>query len=60
MTARYTIDELGPVERLALLVSYARVKRGEPPSENAAVVCVRTLARLTGLSTPTPADGEPF
>jgi hypothetical protein len=39
---------LEPAESIALTVGWAQVQRGEHPSPNVAVVCVATLARLTG------------
>jgi len=39
---------LEPAESIALSVAWAQVQRGEHPSSNVAVVCVATLARLTG------------
>jgi len=39
---------LEPAESMALSVAWAQVQRGEHPSPNVAVVCVATLARLTG------------
>ena len=39
---------LEPAESIALTAGWAQVQRGEHPSPNVAVVCVATLARLTG------------
>src|ERR1700684_1063959 len=43
-----TIDDLFPVERLALSVALAQVLRGEQPAPGGASTCVLALARLVG------------
>jgi hypothetical protein len=37
-----------PFEDIALTIGWAQVQRGETPTPNIAVVCVATLARITG------------
>jgi hypothetical protein len=42
------IEELLPVERIALTVALAQVLRGEQPASGGASTCILALARLTG------------
>jgi len=43
-----TLEDLLPVERMALTVALAQVLRGEQPAPGGASTCVLALARLTG------------
>ena len=37
-----------PLENITLTVALEQVKRGEAPSEGAAIMCIMALARITG------------